>query len=196
MTPASLSIFDWVLLALLLASTIRAFIRGFLLEMFSLVGLIGGILLASWNYAALAPDIATWLGPFTHIGLATANILAFLLIVSVVMVVASLAGKLLRSSATAIGLGFFDRSLGAVFGFARGCLAGIACLMVLLAFDPTGHMVRSLALDSHVLPYFLAGARGVSFVVPATLQQQLTDGADRIATQIKHNQPVWIKPSQ
>ena len=196
MNAASLSIFDWVLLALLLASIIRAFLRGFLLEVLSLLGLIAGVLLASWNYAAFAIQLVAWVGPLAHLGLATADILAFLIILSFTLVAASLAGKFLRSSAGAIGLGLVDRSLGAVFGFARGCLIGIACIVLLTAFDPAGRMTRGLAQNSQLLPYFLAGARGVSFVVPGSLQQQLAGGADRITTQIKHNQPVWIKPSQ
>ncbi len=44
------NLFDWFLMAILAYSTIMAFVRGILLELFSLGGLIAGILLASWNY--------------------------------------------------------------------------------------------------------------------------------------------------
>ena len=195
MNVAGLSVFDWVLLALLLASTVRALVRGFLLEVCSLLGLTAGVLLAGWNYAALAPRLIAWLAPVIHLCLVAADITAYLLIVSLAVAVAALIGRFLRTSASAVGLGLADRFLGAVFGLARGCLLGVACVLVLTAFDPTGRMARSLAQDSQLLPYFLAGARGVSFVVPATLQQQLADGAIQITQQIKHNPPVWIKPS-
>ena len=111
MTLISLTVFDWVLVALLVYSTVRAFLRGFLLEAFSIAGLIAGILLASWNYNAVAAKIVPWITP-----LRTAQIVAFLLIAVGIMILFGLAGKLLRSSASAIGLGFIDRLLGAAFG--------------------------------------------------------------------------------
>jgi membrane protein required for colicin V production len=183
MTLASLSIFDWVLIVLLACSTIRAFLRGFLLEIFSLVGLVAGILLASWNYNALAMSLSRWITPFT-----TAQIVAFLFIAIGVMIVCGLAGRLLRSSASAIGLGLIDRLLGAVFGLVRGCLLGIALMMVLAAFGPRSDWIA----NSHLTPYFLAGAHGVSFVVPRELEQQISSGA----LQLKHKAPGWIKQPQ
>ncbi|WP_263385407.1 CvpA family protein [Granulicella arctica] len=183
MTLASLTVFDWVLVALLVYSTVRAFLRGFLREIFSLVGLVAGILLASWNYNTLAQSLVRWITPIT-----TAQIVAFILIAAGVMIACSLAGKLLRTSADAIGLGFFDRLLGAAFGFVRGCLLGVACMMVLAAFGPWSNLTK----NSQLSPYFLAGAHGVSFVVPHDLEQQIANGA----AQLKHTAPGWIKQPQ
>ena len=183
MNAASLTLFDWVLVALLVISTVRAFMRGFLLEAFSIVGLIAGILLASWNYKTLALTLVRWITAIT-----TAQIVAFLLIAIGVMILAGLIGKLLRTSANAIGLGFVDRLLGAGFGLARGCLLGVAAMMLFAAFSPqTGWMQKS-----QLAPYFLAGAHGVSFVVPYDLEQQITNGAELL----KHNATGWIKRPQ
>src|SRR5215471_13676926 len=114
-----MNLFDCFLVAILAYSTIVAFVRGIILELFSLGGLIAGILLASWNYE----HVAVVLG---HIitNPAIAQIVAFLLIVIGVMVISTFLGKALNRTAHAIGLGFFDRVLGALFGFARGCLFG------------------------------------------------------------------------
>jgi membrane protein required for colicin V production len=183
MTTASLTVFDWVLLALLVASTVRAFLRGFLVEIFSLVGLIAGILLASWNYNTLAQNLLQWIKP-----LPTAQAIAFLLIFIGIIVICSVAGRLLRSSASAVGIGFIDRFLGALFGLARGCLLGVATMMILAAFGPHWEWIAK----SRLVPYFLAGAHGVSFVVPHDLEQHIADGA----AQLKHNAPGWIKRPQ
>jgi membrane protein required for colicin V production len=176
-----MNLFDCLLIAMLAYSTIMAFVRGIILELFSLGGLIAGILLASWNYnhiAAYFERIIT--------NSATAQILAFLFIVIVVMVFSTLLGRALNRTAHAIGLGFFDRLLGAVFGFARGCLFGVAILMAIAAFLPHS----AWAENSRLSPYFLAGVHAVSFVVPHDLQQQILNGAE----QLKHNAPDWIKP--
>jgi membrane protein required for colicin V production len=177
----ALNAFDWLLIAILAYSTISAFMRGILLELFSLGGLIAGILLASWNYPSVAPLLSRIIS-----NPSTANIVAFLLIAIGVMVLSAIVGKLLHRTADAIGLGFFNRLLGAVFGLARGCLIGVAILMAAAAFLPQTPWIS----NSRLTPYFLAGAHAVSFVVPHDLQQLILDGAK----QLKHNAPDWIKP--
>jgi membrane protein required for colicin V production len=176
-----MSLFDLFLIAILAYSTIVAFIRGIILELFSLGGLIAGILIASWNYSRIAIYLERFIATP-----ATAQIIAFLVTVIVVMVLSALLGKALNRTAHAIGLGFFDRLLGAAFGFARGCLFGVAIMMAIAAFLPHSTWIANSQLSS----YFLAGAHAVSFVVPHDLQQQILDGA----AQLKHNAPHWIKP--
>jgi len=158
-----------------------ALVRGIILELFSLGGLIAGILLASWNYNHVALLLSSLITTP-----ATAQIVAFLLIVLGVMMLSTLLGKALNRTAQAIGLGFFDRILGAVFGFFRGCLLGVAILIAVAAFLPQSQWIA----NSHLSPYFLAGAHAVSFVVPHDLRRQILDGAE----QLKHDAPDWIKP--
>jgi membrane protein required for colicin V production len=177
----NLTPFDWLLLAILTYSTIMAFVRGIILELFSLAGLIAGILLASWNYHHVALLLSRFITTPS-----TAQIVAFFLILIAVMVLCALLGKLLNRTAHAIGLGFFDRLLGAAFGLLRGCLFGVAILMAVAAFLPQSQWLANSQLSS----YFLAGAHAVSFVVPHDLRQQILDGA----VQLKHNAPGWIKP--
>ncbi|MDW5266737.1 MULTISPECIES: CvpA family protein [Acidobacteriaceae] len=176
----NLNYFDWILIAILTWSTIMAFVRGLLLELFGLGGLIAGILLAAWNY----PAVASVLG---HVitEKAVANVVAFLFIAVVVMILCALVGKALHHTANAIGLGFFDRLLGAVFGYLRGCLLCVAILMAVTAFLPPTTAVAKSSLT----PYFLAGAHAVSFVVPHDLRQLILNGAE----QLKHTAPDWIK---
>ena len=176
-----MNLFDWFLIAIVAYSIVMAFLRGIILELFTLGGLIAGILIASWNYY----DVAKYLERIIA-SPAAAQIFAFLLIVVGIMILSTLLGKALNSTAHAIGLGFFDRLLGAVFGFARGCLFSIAILMAVAAFRPHS----TWAENSHLSPYFLAGAHAVSFVVPHDLQQQILNGV----LQLKHNAPDWIKP--
>jgi membrane protein required for colicin V production len=172
---------DWLLTALLAYSVIKAALQGFFREAFTLAGLVIGLLLASWGYERAALKLT---------GLITsppiAQFVAFLGILAVTMVIFSLAGRLLRRTASAIGLGMLDRLGGAVFGFVRGCLLGVAVLMAFTAFLPTAPWIR----DSKMAPYFLQGGHAVSFLVPEDLKHKLLDGA----ASIKHTTPDWIKP--
>ena len=176
-----MTLFDWFLVSILAYSIIAAFIRGLILELFSFGGLVAGILLASWNYSRVAVFLEHLITTPS-----IAQIIAFFLIVIGVMVLSAILGKALNRTAHAIGLGFFDRLLGAVFGFARGCLFGVAILMAILAFRPHSAWIA----NSRLSPYFLEGAHAVSFVVPHDLQQQILTGAE----QLKHTAPDWIKP--
>jgi membrane protein required for colicin V production len=176
-----MNLFDWFLIAILTYSTVTAFLRGIIVELFSLGGLIAGILIAGWNYSHVALFLSRLItSP------AIAQIVAFLFIVIGVMALSALLGKIVNRTVHTIGLGFFDRLLGAIFGFARGCLLGVAITMAIAAFLPYSTSIASSQLSS----YFLAGAHAVSFVVPHDLKQQILDGVE----QIKHNAPHWIKP--
>ena len=179
--PQTFNVFDWFLVALLAWSTIVAFLRGIILVLFSFAGLIAGILLAGWYYHQLAMRLSGWIATR-----AAAEIISFLLIAISVMVFAGLIGRLVRRTAKAIGLGIPDRLLGGLFGFARGCLLGVAVMMAIAAFLPGSRWVA----NSRLAPYFLDGAHAVSFVVPTDLQQRILHGAQ----ELKHNAPGWIKP--
>lgn len=171
---------DWLLIAILAFSAIQAFIRGLVLELFSLGGLICGILLASWNYSRVADRLS---GVISNP--AAASIVAFLVIAIGVMLIAAVLGRIIHASAHAIGLGFFNRLGGAAFGAVRGCLLGVAILTAVTAFLPAAEWLK----NSRLAPYFLAGSHAVSFVVPHDLQQRIRAGG----SDLKHNAHDWIK---
>lgn len=172
---------DWLLAILLTYSVVKAALRGFFGEAFALGGLILGLLLASWFYQTLAVSLA---GLITSP--AIAQFAAYMIILAAVMILANLAGRFFRKTASAVGLGFLDRLGGVAFGFLRGCLFGVAILMAFTAFLPTAPWIR----ESKLAPYFLRGAHAVSFVVPRDLKHKLRDGMSAI----KHTTPDWIKP--
>jgi membrane protein required for colicin V production len=171
---------DWLLILLLAYSVIRAVVRGFFQEAFALGGLIFGFLFACWFYPSLAVELK---GLITSTSIA--ELTAFLLILAGTMILAGVLGKLLRHTASAIGLGFLDRLLGAVFGLFRGALLGVALLLAVTAFLPSAPWIE----NSHLAPYFLRAAHAVSFVMPSDLKQRLLDGLDHL----KHTTPDWIK---
>jgi membrane protein required for colicin V production len=171
---------DWVLTLLLAYSVVRAVLRGFLREAFALGGLVAAVLLACWNYEYVATRL--------HHSIATptiAQFTAFLLILLTVMLIATLLGTLLKRTASAVGLGFFDRLLGAVFGALRGALLGAVLLLALTAFLPSASWIK----NSQLAPYFLRAIHAVSFVMPSELRSRLQDGLQYI----KHTAPGWTQ---
>jgi len=172
---------DWILGIILVYSVVRAAVRGLIAESFALAGVVLGFLFACWFYrqagAALSGLISSQ---------PLAQLTAFLLILAATMVAASLLAKVLRHTASAIGLGFFDRLLGALFGLIRGILLGMSLLLPITAFLPTAAWLQQSALA----PYFLGAAHALSFLMPTDLKLKLLDGLDRI----RHNTPNWVDP--
>ena len=184
---SALNAFDWLLIALVAISTLAAFFRGFIKVLLSLAGLILGILLASWNYLSLATQLHGFITSF-----AAAQVIAFLLILCIVLIVFAILASVLREAVSAVGLGFFDRLLGAAFGFLRGMLVGIAVMMAVIAFLPGSPWIKR----SQLAPYFLAGAHAVSFVVPQHFQEQMSAGATHLLQQSPELLPHRSLPQQ
>jgi len=167
-TFASLTGFDWILVGCVVVSAAMAFRRGLIRVLFSLAGLVAGLLVAMWNYVEVGAWIQTWVT-----SLATAEVLAFLAILLAVWFLFAIGGAFVRRAVRAVGLGFADRLLGAAFGVARGVLLGIAAMMALAAFAPDSEWMR----ESVLAPYFFHGAHAVSFVLPQHFEAQMSDGA-------------------
>jgi membrane protein required for colicin V production len=162
--------FDWLLISLVAFSVFMAFWRGLVRAIFGLVGFIGGFQMATWNYT----KVGDWMVDSRFMTMPqAARMLAFLLIVIAVAAAFELVGRGTQKSLHAIGLGIFDRILGAGFGFARGCLLGIAVLMAATSIAPQSEVLTTSVLS----PYLFAVAHDVSFLVPQYLQQSMMDGA-------------------
>jgi membrane protein required for colicin V production len=118
--------FDFIVIGVVVVSTLLAFMRGFMRVVVSLATLVIAALAAihfSAPVGMMLPDFGG--SP------AARYITAFALIAIAVLIVGALVGWVLSRLVRAIGLGFLDRLLGAVVGLARGAL--IAVLGVLIA---------------------------------------------------------------
>ena len=158
---------DWIIATTLAVSVISAFLRGLILSVISLAGLLAGVLAAAFYAGRVSPYLLRYI---SSAGLA--RMVAFILILVCVSLAMSLLGRLLRGACGAIGLGFLDRLAGAVFGFARGVLLLAALLL------PLGPYLQQLTIgrSSLLLPYLLPAAHGISFVVPRQLRYRLPLG--------------------
>jgi membrane protein required for colicin V production len=110
--------FDVAIIAVVALSTILAMIRGVVRELVALAAWFVGVAAA----IAFSATLAGRLGGLDVAPLAR-ELIAFLLILTAVLIAGALTGALLRGAVHAIGLRVLDRFLGGVFGFARGLLA-------------------------------------------------------------------------
>jgi len=155
---------DLLIIAVLVVSVVSAFVKGFFVEVFSLAGVILGLFIAAANYAAFAP----WVVRVVQ-NREAANLIAFLLL-------AGIAGRLVRGLFRQVGLGFVDRLLGAVFGLVKGCIVITLVLMAIVAFLPR----QNWLVNSRLAPAFLTAAHGGSHVVPFALGEEIRQGLEAL----------------
>ena len=118
--------FDFIVIGVVVLSTLLAFMRGFMRVVVSLAALVVAAI-AAIHFSAPVGMMLPEFGATP----AARYITAFALIAIAVLIVGALIGWVLFRLVRAIGLGFLDRLLGAVVGLARGVL--IAVLGVLVA---------------------------------------------------------------
>lgn len=125
-------IIDLAVVLVILVSAGVAFFRGFVREVLTIFGVIGGALAAFFFGPQIAPLFFNWLGvedgetpkklfnliPYDIV----ANICAYASIFLAVFLILQLISHFLSASVRAVGLGPVDRTLGVVFGIARGIL--------------------------------------------------------------------------
>jgi len=177
-----MALIDWLILVVLIVSVLSAAKNGFFLEVFSLAGVVAGLLIASWNYQRLLPWVSRWLYSYP-----AAEALSFVLVALGVMLVAGLLGRAIRWSVHSIGLGWADRFVGAIFGFFKGCALVTLVVLVVAAFLPQARWFR----QSRLAPYFLNAAHQISVITPNELGERIRQGV----VIIRNAQPDWLKPS-
>jgi membrane protein required for colicin V production len=178
----AMAIIDWVILIVLILSVITAAKAGLVLEICSLIGLVLGLLVASWDYEKLTP----WMGQWIHTP-SLNQALSFIAIALAVMIVAGIAGRIVRWSVKSVGLGWADRLAGAAFGLVKGCALVTIAVMVIAAFWPGATWFR----QSRFAPEFLSMARHAAVVAPAELGDRIRSGVDVL----RKAQPEWMRPA-
>jgi membrane protein required for colicin V production len=123
-----MSIIDIVLGALLLFGLIRGAIKGFFVEIASLLALVLGVY-GAIHFSSFA---AKFLESKVDWNEKTINIIAFAITFVVIVLVISLAGKALTKLADFVALGILNKLLGGVFGALK---IGLILSVLLIIFN-------------------------------------------------------------
>ncbi|HUI83448.1 MAG TPA: CvpA family protein [Candidatus Binatia bacterium] len=165
---ASLSALDWLLVLVVLLSTLQASAEGFFHEFFSLAGVVVGYVLAAWEY----PRAAAWYAHYVN-SRWTADVAGFFTIFFAVVLLAGMLGRIARWAVHGVGLRWFDRLLGALFGFVRGLAVSAVIVLALAAFAPQWGLPRS-----RFAPLMLVSSRALIWAAPAEMRQRFWEGWD------------------
>ena len=160
--------FDYALIAVVGLSALIGIWRGLVREVFALAGWIAAIgvalLFAGEAAMLIPPSLAT---PLVR------TVIAFTVLFLVILVVVSIAGLLFTKAVRAVGLGLADRTLGGVFGFARGALI---LLVIALAAGLTAVPKEPFWREAKLAPPLETAAIAVKPYLPPALADKVRYG--------------------
>ena len=146
-----INLFDAGVIAMLLGSAIFAYARGFVHEVFSIVGWIGAIAATLYCVPFVQPYARQFIKTEILADLATGTLIFLFALVVLSILTRSLSSKIKNSALNAL-----DRALGFLFGLIRGALV---IVIAYIGFE--------LLVSQKDHPDWLRGARTMQLVGPA-----------------------------
>ncbi|MFN3791574.1 CvpA family protein [Massilia sp.] len=160
-----MTIFDYLVLFVLVSSVIISTLRGLVKEILSLLGWIVAFVVANAYGAQLAPLLPELLP-----GETARLIMAFVLLFLGARILMGLLSLAIGALIAASGLSLADRGLGGLFGLARGIVIVLAAVILCgMTSIPQQDFWRNALLS----PMAETGARTVKPFLPAALGQHI-----------------------
>lgn len=186
-------VFDIVVIATVLASAVIAFLRGFIREALTILGIVGGLAAAFFFGPVAAPIVRRWFGvgaplpegqeaprlfdliPYSLV----ADALCYGTIFVVIVVALSFISHSLSEMVKSAGMGPVDRTLGVAFGIGRGIvlLALLYLPVHLIIEDP---VKKDWFKGSRTHAFIAWSAQGIAAAVPG-----IKDGSENLAKDAK-----------
>ncbi|MBW8900222.1 MAG: CvpA family protein [Massilia sp.] len=160
-----MTIFDYVVLFILISSVVISTMRGLVKEILSLLGWVAAFIVANAFGAKLAPML-----PSVIPGEALRLIVAFIALFLGVRVLMGLLALAIGALIEASGLTLADRGLGGLFGLGRGIVIVLAGVILC---GMTSIPQQAFWKDALLSPMAETGARTVKPFLPAAFAQHV-----------------------
>ncbi|HVF56952.1 MAG TPA: CvpA family protein [Pyrinomonadaceae bacterium] len=168
-----MTIFDLFVLAIVGSSVVAGALRGFVRALIALVALAVGLVIAAHGYWMVG---ALLRGLISIESDEAANAGGFLLIMCAALVLGFAAGSFARTGLRRARLEWFDRVLGAGFGFVRGLAVCSAIYLALTAFPVRLDTVA----DAATAPALIEGARLLAVCTSADVRARFISEYKRL----------------
>ncbi len=172
---------DVTILVICVAGIIQGIVKGFVRQAFSLVGLILAIILAFRYHAVLGQYLGKWIHQPTAL-----TIISFAIVLAVVLIFFKLIGLAVKAAISAIHMGWFDRLVGAVFGFAKTVLlvAVLFALFIVCTDKPTRPVAQST-----LAPTVIAVSGVIAHFFPGEVRERYRANEERMMEQLRGETP-------
>jgi membrane protein required for colicin V production len=165
-----MSYIDLLILIPIVWGCIRGFMRGLVMELATLTGLILGIIAAFY----FASDLGGLLRQYFTFGESAARIISSVLIFTAVMLIAWLVGKAIEKTVELIALGWLNKLLGAVVGIVKGAVVAALLLYVVVYFDKNQKIITPREKEKSMF------YQAVSRVIPSLVSNVSREEAENL----------------
>jgi len=162
-----MNLFDIAIIIIVGFSLIRGFFRGFIKELFSVIGLFVGFYAAYTYYHQIAKLLSQWITDTSYL-----NILSFLIIFCGIYFIISIIGVIVKYILSVSFLKWADWIFGAGLGAIKGILFVSILLIILITFLPKG---TPIIKKSRLSPHFLLVSTKMASVIPEGMKRNFTD---------------------
>jgi len=172
--------FDILIVVIFGFCLIRGFFRGFIKEMSSIIGVLGGFYAAYTYYMELAKPLSGWVSDKSYL-----YIVSFLIVFCGVFLIISILGIVVKYILNIAFWGWIDRICGAGFGIIKAALIVSVLLIALTTFLPRkAPIVKDSMLSLHVS--FIS--EKMAKVIPKDMKHQFV-------SKIEELKKAWKKSS-
>ncbi len=162
-----MNLLDLGIIAILILVTLRGYFRGLFQELAVLAGLVGGLLVASHTYLA----VATLILPFIN-NIYWAQGLAFAVVLVAVYWGVRVLAYVMQRLLYHLYLDVLDRLMGAVLAFIKGCLIiGLALLLLGVVLPKNSNLIK----ESRAHPLLVQLTRRTLDLLPADFKKRARD---------------------
>jgi len=169
----NVSLLDLVSIALIVFLGIKGILRGFVKEVFGLIGIIGGIFIAS-KYAQVAGEYAD--ANFLNLqNKSSVYLIGFIAVFILIWIVATFIGSMLGKLVNSSGLGIVDKSLGFVVGGAKIFLIFSVIIYVFSSIGIFRGSLNSMFEGSMMYPIFKEWGAKIVQLDPSQLQEKASE---------------------
>ena len=138
---------DIILSLVLLYGLVRGFFRGLLTELASLVGIVAGI----YGAVHFSHFLGGFLGSLVEWKPQYINLISFAVTFIIIVVLVSLAGKMLTKVAAFAALGIVNKILGGIFGVLKSAFVTSVIIMFFKATNERIEIVEDRTLEESIL---------------------------------------------
>jgi membrane protein required for colicin V production len=158
---------DILLTLILLLSTVSAARRGFSHEAIGIAAAFMGLICGIWFYGLAGSFLLPYVSS-PHV----ADFIGFFMVFLGCLILGAIISAILSRFMKTVGLSWFDRLLGAVFGLARGALVAMAVITALVAFAPAvaPDAIPASVAQSRIAPHIVKAADFLIAIAPRELK--------------------------
>lgn len=138
---------DILILICFIPAMVQGVTKGFIAQLTSLVSVI----LGAWLSFKFSNLVCEWLKPYLDIPQQILQVIAFILIMTAVIIGLYFIGKMLISVIRLAMLGWLDRCLGVLFAFLKTAVVVGIVIILFNTVNTNFHIVKESLLDQSVL---------------------------------------------